>query len=92
MLKSLEDDSHVKTKLCQYEAINNSKGVYAAKQLVLSKFEGQNIILEKYDLRPHDDKAKCMVESIGSEHLETARRRLTSIEGKFTELYFKQIF
>jgi len=92
MLKSLDDDSHVKTRLCQYEAVNNGKGVCVAKQLVLSKFESQNIILEKYDLRPHDDKAKCMVESVGSEHLETARGRLTSIEGKFSELYFKQIF
>jgi len=91
MLKSLEDDAHVKTRLCQYEAVNNGKGVYVAKQLVLSKIESQNVILKKYDLRLHD-KTECIVESVGSEHLETARRRFTSIEGKFSELYFKQIF
>jgi len=27
MLKSLDDDSHVKTRLCQYEAYNSEKGI-----------------------------------------------------------------
>lgn len=39
MLKSLDDDSHVKTRICKYEASNNRKGVYIAKQIVLSKLE-----------------------------------------------------
>ncbi len=33
-----------------------------------------------------------MIESVNSESLEFARIKLTSIEGKFSELYFKQIF
>jgi CRISPR/Cas system-associated endonuclease Cas1 len=45
MLKSLDDDSHVKTRLCQYEAVNNEKGVQIAKQFVHGKFDGQNEIL-----------------------------------------------
>jgi CRISPR/Cas system-associated endonuclease Cas1 len=40
MLKNLDDDSHVKTRLCQYDAVNNEKGVHIAKQFVLGKFEG----------------------------------------------------
>ena len=47
MLKSLDDDSHVKTRLCQYEAVNNEKGVHIAKQFVHGKFDGQNKILRK---------------------------------------------
>jgi len=35
VLKSLEYDSHVKTRLCQYEAYSNSKGIHIAKQIVL---------------------------------------------------------
>ncbi|MEM3737713.1 MAG: CRISPR-associated endonuclease Cas1 [Candidatus Bathyarchaeia archaeon] len=92
MLKSLDDDSHVKTRLCQYEAVNNGKGVYIAKQIVLSKIKGQNGILAKYNMQPLGDKAQVMVENIGTASLEMAKRRLTSIEGKFSELYFKQIF
>jgi CRISPR/Cas system-associated endonuclease Cas1 len=46
MLKGLEDDSHVKTRLCQYEAVNTDKGVHIAKQFVLGKFYGQNNTLQ----------------------------------------------
>ena len=45
MLKSLDDDSHVKTRLCQYEAYKSEKGIKIAKQIVISKLEGQNQIL-----------------------------------------------
>ena len=53
MLKSLDDDSHVKTRLCQYEAYNSPKGILIAKHLVISKLEGQNQVLRKYGLRTH---------------------------------------
>ena len=42
ILKNLEDDSHVKTRVSQYEALSNGKGEYIAKQIVKSKVEGQN--------------------------------------------------
>jgi CRISPR/Cas system-associated endonuclease Cas1 len=54
MLKSLDDDSHVKTRICQYEALKNEKAEYVAKQLILGKFEGQNQVLSKYRLKRHD--------------------------------------
>lgn len=47
MLKSLDDDSHVKTRVCQYEALKTEKGVHIAKQFVLGKLEGQNQLLKK---------------------------------------------
>ncbi len=57
MLKSFDDDSHVKTRLCQYEALSNGKGVEIAKQIVLAKMRGQNSLLGKYDLKLHDEGA-----------------------------------
>jgi CRISPR-associated protein Cas1 len=93
MLKSFDNDSHVKTRLCQYEAFKNDKGVQIAKQFVLSKIEGQNRTLKKYGLEQHDiEKARRMIESIDSDSLESIRNKLTCIEGRFTESYFKQIF
>ena len=93
MLKSLDDDSHVKTRLCQYEAINNEKGVHIAKQFVLGKFDGQNTILRKYDLTIHDSTYKEKVETLNSSWLNpTLRRRLMAYESKFTKHYFNQIF
>jgi CRISPR/Cas system-associated endonuclease Cas1 len=37
MLKGLDDDSHVKTRISQYEASRNDKGVSVAKKIVASR-------------------------------------------------------
>ena len=93
MLKSFDDDSHVETRLCQYEAYNNEKGVYIAKQFVQGKFDGQNKILKKYDLTTHNDSYKEKLEKLQPEKLNpTFRRRLMAYESKFTKHYFDQIF
>ena len=54
MLRSLDDDSHVKTRICQYEALKNEKAEYIAKQFVLGKLQGQNQVLSKYNLKRYD--------------------------------------
>ena len=82
VLKNLEDDSHVKTRISQYQAINNEKGNYIAKQIVKSKIEGQNRVLKKYGLKLIDFK----VEDVEN------RRKLLAIESRVARLYFSQIF
>lgn len=75
VLKSLDDDSHVKTRVCQYEAMKNGKGIEIAKKIVLSRIEGQNQILRKYALRQHDImKAKETINSIESNELSLIRK------------------
>lgn len=92
VLKNLEDDSHVETRVCQYQALENGKGVQIAKQIVRSKIEGQDIVLRKHDLKPHDLRgARERIDRVESESLVSARKKLTGIEGKHTEHYFKQI-
>jgi CRISPR-associated endonuclease Cas1 len=92
MLKSLDDDSHVKTRLCQYEAYNSPKGITIAKQFVISKLEGQNQVLKKYGLRSHGFNFKEKIESLEAETLNKIRVRLHGIEGRYTKRYFEQIF
>ena len=92
MLKSLDADSHVQTRLCQYEAINNDKGTYIAKQFVLGKFHGYNKVLQKHHLKPLSDKYVQLIMNIESEDKSTFRRKLMAIESKFTKKYFDQIF
>lgn len=89
VLKNLEDDSHVKTRVSQYQALTNGKGVAIAKQLVKSKVEGQNRVLRKYGLRPLSVNA---VHVDNNESLESVRKRLTVMESHDAKLYFKQIF
>ena len=92
VLKNLEDDSHVKTRICQYQALQNGKGIQIAKQIVKTKIEGQDIVLRRYGLRPHDLlRASEKIERVESESLVSARKKLTGIEGKHSEHYFKQI-
>jgi len=93
LLKSLDDDASVKTRLCQYEAYNGEKGIEIAKQIVLAKIQGQNLLLEKYDLKPHDVEAfKEKIDGIDSEDREKFRQRLNGFEGKYSEGYLKQLF
>lgn len=70
MLKSLDDDSHVKTRLCQYEAYNSRKGIQIVKQFVISKLEGQNLVLKKYGLSNHGFSFKEKIENLKGENLD----------------------
>jgi CRISPR-associated protein Cas1 len=81
ILKGLDDDSHVETRLAQYEAVKSAKGVEISKQLIASKIEGRNQLLKKYGLKPYQVRID-----------DRERRELISIEGKFDEHYFREIF
>jgi CRISPR-associated protein Cas1 len=90
MLKGLDDNSHVKTRICQYEALKDSRAFEIAKQFVKCKIEGQNIILKKYGLKT-DNSIKLRINALETEDLKTLRRKLMQIEAKFSQFYFKQI-
>jgi CRISPR-associated protein Cas1 len=91
MLKSLDDDSHVKTRLCQYEALKDGRAFEIAKQFVKGKIEGQNTVLKKYGLKT-DTSVKLRIDAIETKDLKTLRRKLMQIEAKFSQFYFKQVF
>jgi len=81
-LKNLEDDSHVKTRVSQYQALSNEKAIIIAQQIVKCKIEGQNRVLKKHGLKPIDG-------NIGDVE---DRKRLLAIESRHAQLYFSQIF
>ncbi|MGD0496743.1 MAG: CRISPR-associated endonuclease Cas1 [Candidatus Bathyarchaeia archaeon] len=86
-MKSLSDDSHVKTRISQYEAIKNGKGFSIAKEIVLAKIAGQNQVLRKYGLRQHD-----MIQIKKKVAEAKSKNALLTIEGHCAESYFNQIF
>ena len=93
VMKSLDDNSYVKTRLCQYEAYNGEKGIEIAKPLIIGKLAGQNVLLEKYGFETHDmDQIKYWISGIRAKKLETLRPRLMQIEGTATKKYFGQLF
>lgn len=92
ILKSLSDDSHIHTRVCQYEALRNSKGVKIAKEITLAKIEGQNQLLKKYGLKWHDSyRYSQAVKALEETDLKLIRNKLMSYEGKYSERYFRQI-
>ena len=91
MLRSLEYDTHAETRLKQYEAYKNSEGIHIAKQIVLGKLEGQNQVLKKHGLETNDN-VNRIIESIEANNLRSLRRKLISIEGRYSRYYFKQLF
>jgi CRISPR-associated protein Cas1 len=90
ILKGLDDDSHVKTRVCQYEASKDGRAFEIAKQFVKAKIEGQNNLLKKHGLKT-DTSVKLRINALESANLASFRRRLMQIEAKFSEFYFKQI-
>jgi CRISPR-associated protein Cas1 len=92
-LKSIDDDSHVETRIKQYQALDNGKGIEIAKQIILGKLKGQNEILRKYGLRQHDlITIKTKLDEMCKHDLNTARRKILALEGQTTDRYYEQIF
>ena len=81
---SLDDYSHVKTRLAQYEAYNDEKRISIARKFVYGKVKAQSLLLEKYDLKPFDKKP--MLESVFS--CDSLQR----VEARFSDHYFKEVF
>jgi CRISPR-associated endonuclease Cas1 len=90
MLRSLDDDSHVKTRVCQYEALKDGRAFEIAKQFVKGKIEGQNQVLKKYGLKT-DTSVKLRIDALETQNMAMFRRKLMQIEAKFSQFYFKQI-
>lgn len=90
-VRSLVDDSHVETRICQYEALKNRKGLEIAKQTVLAKLEGENRLLKKYGMKALDTFGYSQRIKALDGDLNVVRNRLMSYEGKYSEQYFKQI-
>ena len=91
MLKNFIDDAYVKTRICQYESLKNGMAQYLAKQFVIGKIEGQNILLNKYGLRP-DHSVIPRIKSLKETNLKMLRRRILNFEGKFSRYYFRQVY
>jgi len=92
-LRSIDDDSHVETRIKQYQALDNDKGKEIAKQIIYGKLKGQNELLRKYGLRQHDLYAiKTELDEICKYDLDTMKRKILALEGHCTDRYYEQVF
>lgn len=88
----LDTDSHVETRISQYEALKNGKGLTVAKEFVLAKIRGYTEVLKKYGLRSLDCYALSQDVKNLEGDLDEVRARLMNCEGRYSRQYFNQIF
>ena len=91
-LKAFDDDSHVSTRLAQYEALKDGRGLEIAKKFVLGKIEGQNQVLKKYGLKQLDFAMFERIKSLKIDDLKQLGKILSTYEAHCSTRYFKQIF
>lgn len=94
LLKNVEDDSHVATRLAQYKAVlDTEKCMEIAKQIVSVKIKGQTSVLKKYGLDyALNSNYLLQIENLHFENLKLTRRKLMAIEARNAKQYFSQIF
>ena len=93
VLLPLNYDSHVKTRLKQYEAYSNKTGVKIAKTLVKAKIEAQALLLEKYGVQCDIQRngALMNLQKLKSNSVEEIRTKIHGIEGRFGKFYFNEL-
>jgi CRISPR-associated protein Cas1 len=88
MLRSLDNDDHVSTRIAQYKALENEIGLEIAQNIVKKKIEGQNQVLAKYGLRQFSNTMTFN----NFNDLKKLRYNLTNYEAHSSEYYFKEVF
>ena len=93
VLLPLNYDSHVKTRIKQYEAYSSKTGVRIAKTIAKSKIECQASLLEKHkiDCDVQIKRALEKLESLEANAVDPIRTKIHSIEGHFGKFYFKEL-
>lgn len=89
VLRSLDDDGFVETRIKQYQALDNGKAEKIARTLISSKAQAYDLVLRKFGLKTV---GFVDTNSIQSSDFPTLRRKLMSLESKFSKRYFDQIF
>jgi CRISP-associated protein Cas1 len=94
LLKNVEDDSHVETRLSQYRAVlDEKKCIEIAKQFVISKIKGEIFVLKKYGLDCSKNSFYLSeVARLEFSNLKKTRQKITGIEGRSAQDYFSKIF
>ena len=93
VLLPLNYDSHVKTRIKQYEIQSNERGVELAKTIVKAKIEAQALLLKKHHIDCDFKKKSSLwnLEKLEASSVEKIRTKIHGIEGRFGRFYFKEL-
>jgi CRISPR-associated protein Cas1 len=92
MMLPLTSSANVKTRIKQYEAYYNPKGVEIAKAILSAKINNQIALLEWRGFDGHKlDYLVAKLAKIKGEKIDDVRTRLMGIESRASKVYFKHI-
>ena len=93
VLLPLNYDSHVKTRIKQYEAHSNQLGVTIAKSIAKAKIEAQASLLNKHEIDCDRQRKRALenIEKLEANSVDQIRAKIHSIEGHFGKFYFKEL-
>jgi len=93
VLLPLNYDSHVKTRIKQYESYSNKVGVKIAKSIAKAKIDAQASLLQKHQIICNKRKKQSLIklEKLEAHSVEQIRTKIHSIEGHFGKFYFKEL-
>lgn len=87
-----DDDARADTRLKQYEAYFNRKGVEIAQALARKRVESEISMMEKYGFNPSKLEKWLTRLDFEGERVDEVRVRIQALEGKCTQEFFKQYF
>jgi len=91
MMLPLTSSAHVKTRIKQYEAYYNSKGVEIAKAILNTKIKNQIALLERYGFDGGKLSVVEKLSKINGEKIDDVRPKLMGIESRASKVYFRHI-
>lgn len=91
MMLPLSAHANVKTRIKQYEAYYNSKGVEIAKAILSAKINNQTALLERHGFNGRGLKIVEKLPKIDGEKVDNIRPRLMGIESRCSKVYFGHV-
>ena len=86
------DDARADTRLKQYEAYFNRKGIEIAQALVEKRVSSEISVMEKHDMNTSKIESRLPVPEFEGEQIKDVRYNILGFEARCTKDYFKQYF
>jgi len=91
MMLPLTSSAHVKTRIKQYEAYYNSKGVEIAKAILTAKIKNQIAFLKRHGFKGGNLSILEKLSKISGERIDYIRPKLMGIESGCSKVYFRDL-
>jgi len=91
MILPLTTNANVKTRIKQYEAYYNSKGVKIAKAIINAKIDNQIALLKRHGFNGRRLDFEKRITRVKGEKVDNIRTRLMGIESRCSKVYFRHL-